>query len=122
MSRSRSKVKVTRSKNVSMGISMECLPGNRLGNITESNTTTWGVFKAYAVSFIHIFVLAGKVDLNTVTDDDIATYTCHSVPIATKARYNHNQELRLLRQPWWKKLGDEYQDEKLDEELDWKQF
>ena len=60
--------------------------------------------------------------LTEATEDDIATYTCHSVPIATKARYNHNQEIRLLRQPWWRKLGDEYQDEKLDEELDWKVF
>ena len=55
--------------------------------------------------------------LKEATEDHIATYTCYSIPIATKACYNHNQELRLLWQPWWRKLGDEYQDEKLDEEL-----
>ena len=50
--RSRSKVKVTGSKNVSMGISKECLLRNRLSNITTvRNTTMWGVFKAYAFFF-----------------------------------------------------------------------
>ena len=43
-------------------------------------------------------------------------FVSHSVPIATKARYNHNEELRLLRQPWWKKLGDEYQDSRYEED------
>ncbi len=61
-------------------------------------------------------------NLKDASESDISTFTCHSVPIATKARYNHNQELRLLRQPWWRKLGDEYQDTKLDEELDSKLF
>ena len=46
--RSRSQVKGEghEVKNVSMGtcISMECLLGNRLSNITVRNTTTWGVF------------------------------------------------------------------------------
>ena len=68
------------------------------------------------------FLFADTPSLKDANEEDIATYTCHSVPIATKARYNHNQELRLLRQPWWRKLGDEYQDQKLDEELDWKVF
>ncbi len=31
-----------------MGITMECLLGHRLSNITVRNTTTWVVFKAYA--------------------------------------------------------------------------
>ncbi len=52
--RSRSKVKVTRSKDVSMGISsmisqMELpkCPKNQLPDITLRNTVTWGVFKVY---------------------------------------------------------------------------
>ncbi len=49
----RSKVKVTRSKNVSMGISMECLLRNRLSNMTVRNSTMWGVFKVYAF-FIYV--------------------------------------------------------------------
>lgn len=50
-------------------------------------------------------------------------FVSHSVPVATKARHDHNEELRLLRQPWWKKLGDEYQDNKIAEELEeWRVF
>ena len=37
-------------------------------------------------------------------------YTSRSVPIATKAQQTHKEQLKLLKQPWWKKLGDEYQD------------
>ncbi len=33
---------------MSMVISMECLLRNLLSNTTVRNTTTWGVFKAYA--------------------------------------------------------------------------
>ena len=58
-----------------------------------------------------------------VDEDQLQDFVSHIVPIATKARHNHNEELRLLKQPWWKKLGDEYQDKKIEEEKeDWKVF
>ena len=60
--------------------------------------------------------------LSEAEETDIDLYKCHSVPIATKARYNHNNEMRLIKQPWWKKLGDEYQDNKQDDDWNWKIF
>ncbi|KAK2176926.1 hypothetical protein NP493_630g00039 [Ridgeia piscesae] len=61
--------------------------------------------------------------LSDVTEQDLENFVSHSVPVASKARHDHNEELRLLRQPWWRKLGDEYQDEKTAEELgDWRVF
>ncbi|KAK2150495.1 hypothetical protein LSH36_403g03081 [Paralvinella palmiformis] len=61
--------------------------------------------------------------LSEATEADVEDFTSHSVPIATKARYNHAQEMRLLRQPWWRKLGDEYQDKLYEEESEsWKMF
>ena len=58
-----------------------------------------------------------------LTEEELKLFVSHSVPVATKARHDHNEELRILRQPWWKKLGDEYQDEKLAEESEgWKLF
>ena len=66
---------------------------------------------------------ADSAPLAEANNVDLADFTCHSVPIATKARHNHTEELRLLRQPWWKKLGDEYQDAKYEEEqAEWKVF
>ena len=74
------------------------------------------------VSTITYYFSTGAPKLKDATEADVDLYKHRSVPIATKARYNHNQEMRILRQPWWKKLGDEYQDNKLEEELDWKIF
>ncbi len=71
---------------------------------------------------VSIFAVADTPGLKDASESDVTTYTSHAVPIATAARHNHQHELRLLRQPWWRKLGDEYQDHKLHEELDWKQF
>ena len=64
----------------------------------------------------------GCPKISEVTEKDVESYSSYSVPVTTRAKYNHAQELRLLQQPWWKKLGDEYQDEKMDEELNWKVF
>ncbi|XP_076091831.1 IQ calmodulin-binding motif-containing protein 1-like isoform X2 [Mytilus galloprovincialis] len=49
--------------------------------------------------------------LNSVTDKDVEMYSSNLLPVATKAKTNHIEQLRLLRQPWWKKLCDEYQDQ-----------
>lgn len=43
-------------------------------------------------------------------------YSSRSVPVATKARVNHMEALRNLQLPWWKKLGDEFQDSEVQEE------
>jgi len=43
-------------------------------------------------------------------------YSTRSVPVATKARVNHMETLRNLQLPWWKKLGDEFQESDLPEE------
>ncbi|XP_045208275.2 IQ calmodulin-binding motif-containing protein 1-like [Mercenaria mercenaria] len=55
-------------------------------------------------------------DLNKVTDRDVDMYSSRSVPVATKARVNHMETLRNLQLPWWKKLGDEFQDSEVQEE------
>ena len=61
-------------------------------------------------------LLVACPSLAEVTEQDVKSFVSHSVPIATKARYNHQEELRLLRQPWWRKLGDEYQDSRYAED------
>lgn len=55
-------------------------------------------------------------DLNKVTQKDVDMYSSRSVPVATKARVNHMETLRNLQLPWWKKLGDEFQDTEVEEE------
>ena len=60
----------------------------------------------------------------------VESFTSHSVPVASKARLDHLSELRLLDQPWWRKLGDEYHDSKYtlddtrqhDDDHSWKVF
>ncbi len=47
----RSKVKITRSKNYAMGITMECLLGNRLSNITVKEYNDLGCFQSVCVFF-----------------------------------------------------------------------
>ena len=64
----------------------------------------------------HFTVFTVAPSLKDVTDKDIEMFTSRSVPVATKARLNHTEELKLLRQPWWKKLTDEIQDQEYDEE------
>jgi len=62
-------------------------------------------------------------------DSLVKSFVSRSVPVATKARLDHSSELRLLQQPWWHKLGDEYQDSKYcvdcdneDDSDSWKVF
>ncbi|KAH3699932.1 IQ calmodulin-binding motif-containing protein 1-like [Dreissena polymorpha] len=54
--------------------------------------------------------------LDKVTQKDVEMYSTRSVPVATKARVNHMETLRNLQLPWWKKLGDEFQDSEVQEE------
>ncbi|XP_013413711.1 IQ calmodulin-binding motif-containing protein 1 [Lingula anatina] len=55
-------------------------------------------------------LLLNATSLKDVTEKDIDVFSSKSVPIATKARLNHQHELRLLRQPWYRKLGDEFKE------------
>lgn len=55
-------------------------------------------------------------DLSKATQKDVDMYSSRSVPVATKARVNHMETLRNLQLPWWKKLGDEFQDSEVQEE------
>lgn len=60
--------------------------------------------------------------------DLLKSFTSRSVPVASKARLDHLSELGLLDQPWWRKLGSEYQDSKYtvddyeDDDHSWKVF
>ena len=54
--------------------------------------------------------------LDKVTQRDVDMYSSRSVPVATKARVNHMDTLRILQLPWWKKLDDEFQDSEIPEE------
>jgi len=51
-----------------------------------------------------------------VTEKDVEMYSSNLLPVATKAKTDHIERLRLLRQPWWKKLCDEYQDQEYIED------
>ncbi|XP_052706454.1 IQ calmodulin-binding motif-containing protein 1-like [Crassostrea angulata] len=54
--------------------------------------------------------------LKDAREKDIEMYSSNLLPIATKARTDHIETLRLLRQPWWKKLRDDLQDQEYEEE------
>jgi len=69
-------------------------------------------------------------EVNTDSDDFeslLKSFICRSTPVAARARLDHASELRLLDQPWWRKLGDEYQDSKYrvednEDDNSWKVF
>jgi len=69
-------------------------------------------------------------DINIDSEDFdglLKSFVCHSTPVATRAKLDHASELRLLDQPWWRKLGDEYQDTKYsvehsEDDSSWKVF
>ena len=62
------------------------------------------------------FSVSASTKFSEIDEVQLKSFVCHSVPIATRARANHVAEMRLLRQPWWRKLGDEYQDTKYEED------
>jgi IQ calmodulin-binding motif-containing protein 1 len=53
--------------------------------------------------------------LPEVADKDLEVFVCRSIPVATKAQLNHLEELKQRNYPWWKKLGDEFQEPGLEE-------
>ena len=54
-------------------------------------------------------------DVGCDVSELMTSFFCHSAPIAARAKRDHAEELRLLEQPWWRKLGNDYQDSKNDE-------
>jgi len=54
--------------------------------------------------------------LDKISQQDVEMYSSRSVPVATKARVNHMETLRTLQLPWWRKLGDEFQETEIPEE------
>ena len=61
--------------------------------------------------------VADAPKLKESSADDFEKFVSWSVPVATKAQCNHNSELRLLKQPWWKKLGLENEDSQYNDEV-----
>jgi len=59
---------------------------------------------------ISICIITGAPKLTEVTSDLLDVFSSKSVPVATKARLCHNEEMKLLNQAWWRKLSDHLQD------------
>ncbi|XP_041056099.1 IQ calmodulin-binding motif-containing protein 1 isoform X2 [Carcharodon carcharias] len=57
-----------------------------------------------------IELLMNAPGLKEATKEDTAVFSSRSVPVAARARQSHNTMLQFTRGPWWKKLGDEFQD------------
>ncbi|XP_041056096.1 IQ calmodulin-binding motif-containing protein 1 isoform X1 [Carcharodon carcharias] len=55
-------------------------------------------------------LLRNAPGLKEATKEDTAVFSSRSVPVAARARQSHNTMLQFTRGPWWKKLGDEFQD------------
>ncbi|XP_074652826.1 IQ calmodulin-binding motif-containing protein 1-like [Tubulanus polymorphus] len=53
-------------------------------------------------------LLLNAPKLDEATEKDLELYVCRSVPIANRAQMLHNNEMKRLKQPWWRKLGDEF--------------
>ena len=51
--------------------------------------------------------------LNSITQKDVEMFSSRSLPIATKAKQQHNETLAKLQRPWWKQKWDE--DGEIDE-------
>ena len=45
--------------------------------------------------------------LHEVTSDMLDSFTSRSAPVIARAQQCHNEEMRRLKLPWWKKLWDE---------------
>ncbi|GCC33153.1 hypothetical protein chiPu_0011621, partial [Chiloscyllium punctatum] len=57
-----------------------------------------------------IELLMNAPGLKEATEKDVEVFSSRSVPVAARARQSHNTMLQYTRGPWWKKLGDEFQD------------
>ena len=52
-------------------------------------------------------IFSGAPKLHEVTSDIFDAFTSRSAPVITRAQQCHNEEMRRLKLPWWKKLWDE---------------
>ena len=50
---------------------------------------------------------AAAPKLHEVTPDMLDSFTSRSAPVIARAQQCHNEEMRRLKLPWWKKLWDE---------------
>ena len=50
---------------------------------------------------------AAAPKLHEVTPDMLDSLTSRSTPVIARAQQCHNEEMRRLKLPWWKKLWDE---------------
>ncbi|XP_048391022.1 IQ calmodulin-binding motif-containing protein 1-like isoform X3 [Stegostoma tigrinum] len=57
-----------------------------------------------------IELLMNAPGLKEATEMDVEVFSSRSGPITAKARQSHNTMLQHTWGPWWKKLGDEFQD------------
>ena len=57
------------------------------------------------ILFVVIFSAAPK--LHEITPDMLDSFTSRSAPVIARAQQCHNEEMRKLKLPWWKKLWDE---------------
>ncbi|XP_075789217.1 IQ calmodulin-binding motif-containing protein 1 isoform X2 [Pelodiscus sinensis] len=55
--------------------------------------------------------------LTEATEKDLDVFMSRSVPVACKARQSHNTMLKYARWPWWKKLGDEFMDDTIPDDV-----
>lgn len=58
-----------------------------------------------------LLVLTDAPPLAETTEKDLAVFMSRSVPVATKAKESHNAMLKYTRWPWWKKLGNEFEED-----------
>ncbi|NXX60554.1 IQCB1 protein, partial [Scopus umbretta] len=56
-------------------------------------------------------LLMNAPGLAETTEKDLDVFMSRSIPVATKARQTHNTMLKYTRWPWWKKLGDEFEED-----------
>ena len=54
-----------------------------------------------------VCIAAPKLGEATLSPDVIGSFNSNSAPVVARAQWNHNEEMRRHKQPWWKKLWDE---------------
>ncbi|XP_065607184.1 IQ calmodulin-binding motif-containing protein 1 [Cyrtonyx montezumae] len=56
-------------------------------------------------------LLMNAPQLAEITEKDLAVFMSRSVPVAIRAKESHSAMLKHARWPWWKKLGDEFEED-----------
>lgn len=51
--------------------------------------------------------------LNSISQKDVEMFSSRSLPVATKAKVQHNAILQKLQRPWWRQQWEE--DDEIDE-------